>query len=85
MAIDSKLTAVGKDERAISVSGYVFQRQVKMTQYAYEKITNFKGNHVNHLRGQVVGFRVGVDNNYDDLLDCFCYGIAVGMGDAEGF
>lgn len=85
MAIDSKLTAVGKDERAISVSGYVFQRTVKMTQYAYEKITNFKGNHVNHLRGQVVGFRVGVDNNYDDLLDCFCYGIAVGMGDAEGF
>lgn len=85
VAIDSKLTSVGKDERAISVSGYVFQGLVKLTQLAYEKVSNFKGNVANHLRSQVVGFRVGVDNNYDDLLDCFTYGIAVGMGDAEGF
>jgi hypothetical protein len=33
-AIDSKLTAVGKDERAISVSGHVFRGEVKYTEHA---------------------------------------------------
>jgi hypothetical protein len=32
--IDSKLTAMGKDERALSVSGYVYRGSVKYTDYA---------------------------------------------------
>ena len=36
-AIDSKLTAMGKDERAISVSGYVHRELVKYTDRAFEK------------------------------------------------
>jgi hypothetical protein len=31
-AIESKLTAMGKDERALSVSGYVYRGNVKYTE-----------------------------------------------------
>lgn len=84
-AIDSKLTSLGKDERAISVSGYVYRRQVKMTVHAYEKLTNYKGQTANHFRKQVIGFRIGLKDQDDDLLDCFAYGIALTLGDAQGF
>jgi len=36
-AIDSKLTAMGKDERAINVSGYVHRAEVKYSDYAFAK------------------------------------------------
>jgi len=85
--IDSKLTAVGKDERAISVSGYIYRGLVKISKRAYEKTKNYKGTTRNHLLGQVVGFRVGDKDatREDDLLDCFCYAAAVAFGNAEGF
>ena len=35
--IESKLTALGKDERAISVSGYVYRGEVKYTDHAFNK------------------------------------------------
>jgi hypothetical protein len=38
--IDSKLTAMGKDERAISVSGYVHRESVKYTGQAFEKMVS---------------------------------------------
>ncbi len=86
-AIESELTAVGKDERAISVSGYVYRGMVKMSRLAYDKVTTYKETTRNHCLGQVVGFRVGdkTSTREDDLLDCFCYGIAVALGNAEGF
>lgn len=86
-AIDSKLTSLGKDERAISVSGYVYRGLVKMARPAYDKTVNYKGTTRNHLLGQVVGFRVGDKDatREDDLLDCFCYGCAVAFGNSEGF
>jgi uncharacterized protein YdiU (UPF0061 family) len=37
LTIDSKLTAMGKDERAISVSGYVHRGLVKYTDRAFDK------------------------------------------------
>jgi hypothetical protein len=85
--IDSKLTSVGKDERAISVSGYVYRGMVKLAREAYDRIIVYKGRSANHLRNQVVGFRVGDKDSTreDDLLDCFAYGIAIALGNSEGF
>jgi hypothetical protein len=86
-AIDSKLTAMGKDERALSVSGYVYRGEVKYTDHAYNKVTGHKGRTKNHLVDQIENFRMGDKDNKreDDLLDTFCYGIALSLGDAKGF
>jgi hypothetical protein len=86
-AIDSKLTAVGKDERAISVSGYVHRGEVKYSEHAFNKTTVYKRKSRNHLLDQVESFRIG-DKDSDrenDLLDTFCYGIALSLGNSEGF
>ena len=86
-AIDSKLTAMGKDERAISVSGYVHRELVKYTDQAFEKTVIYKRRSRNHLLDQVESFRVGDrgGDREDDLLDTFCYGIALALGNNEGF
>ena len=83
--IDSKLTSVGKDERAISVSGYIHQQKVKLSRHAHEKVTVYKGVSANHMIKQVFGFRLGVPNQSDDLLDAFTYGVAIALGNQEGF
>lgn len=86
-AIDSKLTAMGKDERAISVSGYVHRRLVKYTDRAFDKTAVYKRQSRNHLLAQVESFRIGDrgSDREDDLLDTFCYGIALALGNSEGF
>jgi hypothetical protein len=85
--IDSKLTAMGKDERAISVSGYVHRELVKYTDQAFEKTVIYKRHSRNHLLDQVESFRIGDrgSDREDDLLDTFCYGIALALGNSEGF
>ncbi len=84
--IDSKLTSVGKVERAISVSGYVYSRKVLLSRYAFDKTSMYKGHNRNHLVSQVTGFRVDVkDQIDDDLLDTFCYAIALSLGNDKGF
>jgi hypothetical protein len=85
--IDSKLTAMGKDERAISVSGYVHREMVKYSEDAFNKIATYKQKSRNHLLEQIESFRVGDKqcDREDDLLDTFCYGIAIALGNAEGF
>jgi hypothetical protein len=85
--IDSKLTAMGKDERAISVSGYVHRGLVKYTESAFNKTIVYKRHARNHLLEQIESFRVGDKNSdrEDDLLDTFCYGIALALGNSEGF
>jgi len=86
--IDSKLTSVGKDERAISVSGYFHQEKIKISEYAFDKTVNFKNTQRNHLITQVTSFRIGDKEAYkrpDDLLDTFVYGIAIGVGDKYGY
>ena len=67
--IDSKLTAVGKDERAMSVSGYVHQGRVKYSAPAFHKTTTYKGHSCNHLLDQVESFRIGdkYSKREDDL------------------
>jgi phage terminase large subunit-like protein len=83
--IASKLTDLGKDARAISVSGYVHRGSVKMSAEAYNRVIQYKEVTRNHLLSQVVGYRVGVDAHEDDLLDTFTYGIAIALGDNKGF
>lgn len=83
--IDSVLTSVGKDERAISVSGYYHQGLVKISETAYNKTVNFKGLERNHLLSQFCGYRVGQKDEQDDLVDCMTYGAAIALGDQDGF
>jgi hypothetical protein len=85
--IDSKLTALGKDERGLNVSGYVFRGEVKYTDYAFNKVTTYKRRTKNHLVDQIESFRMGDKNGKreDDLLDTFCYGISLSLGDNKGF
>lgn len=85
--INSKLTALGKNERAINVSGYVYKGEVKICEPAYNKTVVYKEVSRNHQMTQVLGFRVNDNdrNREDDLLDTFCYGIALALGNAEGF
>lgn len=84
--INGKLTGMGKDERCISVSGDVYNGKVKLTREAYDKVAVYKDVSQNHLVTQVTGFRVGdkkAATRADDLLDDFCYGIAIGIGNPE--
>lgn len=84
--IDSRLTAMGKSERAISVSGYHYRGSVKISTQANDKVTTYKTVTRNHLLGQVLGFRIGQkEPAEDDLLDTYTYGVAIALGDAGGF
>jgi hypothetical protein len=81
-----KLTQLGKAERAINVSGYVFRGMVKILETAYDRVITYKQVTKNHLLGQILGFRVGdVEDRADDLLDAFTYGVAISLGNWEGF
>lgn len=84
-AIDSKFTSIGKDERAIAVSGHVHQEKVKITQGAFDKQTLYKEQTMNHFVAQFFGFQVGVKNQADDLADAGVYGIAAALGNEQGF
>ena len=57
--IESELTAMGKDERAISVSGYVHQGLIKYSDRAFNKTVIYKQRSRNHLLEQVESFRIG--------------------------
>ena len=85
-ALDGKLTAVGKDGRAISVSGYVYRDQVKVTVAAHDKTAVYKGRTRNHFLYQVLGYRMGAGTatDEDDLFDTFCYSVALAFGNSEG-
>jgi hypothetical protein len=87
-ALPEAMTALGKDERALNVSGHHHQGKVKFTQPAYDKTVNYKGQTRNHLLTQVTSFRIGdkdAAKRADDLLDTYTYGVAVALGNAEGF
>jgi hypothetical protein len=84
--IDSKLSAMGKKERAMNASPRVSAGDVKITRDAYEKTSEFKGAHRNHLLAQVLRFSMdSKESDADDLTDCFCYGVALALGNREGF
>jgi hypothetical protein len=84
--LPAKLTQLGKSERAINASGYVYRGLVKILETAYNRIVTYKQVTKNHLLGQVMGFRVGdTEDRPDDLLDCFTYGVTIGLGNYEGY
>ena len=87
-AIPSAHTALGKDERAISVSGYVHQGKVKICKPAYDKTIVYNGASRNHLVSQITAFRIGdkeAAKRADDALDAWVYGVAIALGDKKGF
>ena len=49
------------------------------------QVAQYKGHTRNSFLKQVFGYRIGVKDQEDDLLDTFTYGIAITMGNAEGF
>lgn len=84
-AIDSKLTAMGKEERAIAAAPYVIAGNVKITQPAFDKVKVHKGKSANHLIAQVTDFRLGSKQRDGlDLLDVFCYGVLITCGSGSG-
>ncbi len=85
--IDSKLTALGKDERAINASPHVYQGRVKISEHAYNKTVVFKQRSSNHMRDQVFTFKLGDKDpsRADDLTDAWNYGVAVALGNDRGF
>ena len=60
---------------------------LKYSDYAFAKIVTYKGKSRNHLLEQVESFRMGdkKSDREDDLLDTFCYGIALALGNNKGF
>ena len=82
------LTAMGKDERALNASPYHYQGLIKMSDVAKNKVVTYNRHTRNHLYEQVTSFRMAdedANKREDDLLDCYTYGIAIGLGNAEGF
>jgi hypothetical protein len=84
-AIDSKLTAMGKEERALSAQPHVIAGDTGITQYAFDKTKVHKGRSANHAIVQVTGFRLGSkETDGLDLLDTYCYGVILSCGAAAG-
>jgi len=85
--IQTKLTQIGKDGRAMSASGYIFKGMVKITQRAYDKVTSFHGRTRNHFWWQATNYRIGhgTPTDEDEMFDCLCYGAIIACGDATGF
>lgn len=87
-AIPETLTALGKDERALAVSGHVYTEKVKITAEAHRKVVMYKGEVKNHLISQVNGFRIGdpaAAKRADDCLDTFTYGCALALGHEDSY
>jgi hypothetical protein len=75
MPIPEELTAMGKEGRAVDVSGFVYQNQIKFSEASYNKVVKFKEVTKNHLWSQVTGFRFNNESSElnDDLVDAFTY------------
>lgn len=75
-ALNSKYTAMGKDERAIAASQPIYNGKVKIAERAFNKTKVHKGVSANHLLRQVTNFRVGSKlTDGLDLLDCATYSV----------
>jgi hypothetical protein len=76
--IPNSFVRMGKNAGAIQASPYVWNNQIKLSEYAYNKTIQYdyfgEPNNTpprNHLIYQITRFRYGVDNKFDDLFDVF--------------
>ncbi len=85
--IDTKLTSIGKEGRALAVSGHHASGSVKITEYAFNKSVLFRQMNKNHLVDQLATFRIGMKKREHnlDLLDCYCYGLSLALGGPMGW
>lgn len=83
--ICGKMTSAGKDARAINASVYINKGQVKISEFAFNKVSVFRGTSKNHWLAQMANYRVGqTEGKEDDLFDSGVYGIAIGLGNNNG-
>jgi len=85
--IDSKLTSAGKEGRAIAASPYIARGEVKCSTHAFNKTKQYRGQTKNHMWSQVGGFAMGqaTADHKKDLLDTFCYGPLILLGNSKGY
>jgi len=87
--IDSKITAIGKEGRAIVASPYVWQGKVKFGRLAFDKVKTHNQQSKNHLLAQLSNFRMGQERSeykgQRDLVDAFTYSVLIGLGDSTGY
>lgn len=84
MAIEKKITEVGTDERAVNASSYVHQGQIKFSNLAFDKTVDYQGAMAKHLLNQIEGFAPGAKDVDSEMLNCFAFGVAIGLGHEEG-
>jgi hypothetical protein len=87
-AIDTALTSMGKDERALSVSGYHYRGLCKITDAAFNKVTTYNRRTLNHFTEQVNSFRMAdkdANKREDDLIDAYTYGLSISLGNPDGW
>ena len=79
--LPDKFTSFGDyTERALQISEFVSQGEVKVARAAYERTAEFKGDTRNHLMAQVLGLRVGAARTEAvELLRAFCAGVFVAL------
>ena len=86
--IDTALTSMGKDERALNVSSYHYRGWCKISEAAFTKVTTYNRRTMNHFTEQVNSFRMAdkdASKREDDLTDAYIYGLSISLGNAEGF
>lgn len=84
--IPENLVSLGKEGRALAISRHVYSDQVKISRHAFEKVTLYRDEYKNHFLSQVTGFRLGHKTPHGmDALDTFCYGVALALGNSEGY
>jgi hypothetical protein len=86
--INTALTSMGKDERALNVSGYHYRGLCKITDTAFNKVTTYNRRTLNHFVEQVTSFRMAdkdASKREDDLLDAYTYGLSIALGDQDGW
>jgi hypothetical protein len=75
------------NRRLLPVDGDLDRIEHETIDDSDHKMVVYKRSSRNHLLDQVESFRIG-DKQSDceeDLLDTFCYGIALALGNSEGF
>lgn len=85
--IPTKITALGKDERALGISNYVSKGAVKISEVAYNKTVSFKKVSKNHFLSQIENFSIAdpdAPKRADDILDAFVYSVHLGLANAIG-